>query len=123
MKSITQVLLGTAFVYLTSFVPAASAQMLEPVNINLPVSAYFGSTLLPAGRYSISQVHNTTSQPILEIESKGIHIFLNAFRMELNKDSDKTEVILQLKDGSYYASKLELAGSAEYFDLSAVEKK
>ncbi len=123
MKSITRVMMGTAFVYLTSFVPAASAQMPEAVNINLPVSAYFGSTLLPAGRYSITQVHNPTSQPILEIEAKGIHFFLNASRMESIKDSDKTEVTLQLKDGFYYASKLELAGSAEYFELSAVEKK
>ena len=31
MKSITQVLMGTAFVYLTSFVPAATAQMPEAV--------------------------------------------------------------------------------------------
>ena len=124
MKSITHVLLGTAFVYLTSFVPAASAQMPEAVTINLPVSAYFGSMLLPAGHYSISQVHYSNSQPILEIEShKGVHFFLNANRMESNKEADKTEVTLHQKGGSYYASKLELAGSNDYFELPAVEKK
>lgn len=124
MKSITQVLLGTAFVYLTSFVPAASAQMQEPVTINLPFSAYFGSTLIPAGHYFIAQVHNSSSQPILEIESnKGVHFFLNVNRMESNREADKTEVTLSQRSGSYYASKLELAGSAEYFELAPVEKK
>lgn len=74
-----------------------------------PVSAYFGSMLLPAGHYSISQIHYSNSQPILENESiKGVHFFLNANRMESNKESDKTEVTLHQKDGSYYASKLEL---------------
>ena len=124
MKSITHVLLGTAFVYLTSFVPAASAQMQEPVTINLPFSAYFGSTLLPAGHYFIAQVHNSSSQPILEIESnRGVHFFLNANRLESNKEADKTEVTLQQRGGNYYASKLELAGSNGYFELPTVEKK
>ena len=123
MKSITQIFMGTAFVYLTSFVPAVSAQMPEAIKINLPVSAYFGSTLLPAGHYFITMVHNQT-QPILEVESdKGLHFFLNTTRMESRSDADKTEVTLERRGGTYYASKLELAGRAEYFELAAVEKK
>ena len=124
MKSITQIFMGTAFVYLTSFVPAASAQMPEALKINLPVSAYFGSTLLPAGHYSITMVHHLSAQPILEVESnKGVHFFLNANRMEAYTEADKTEVTLEQRGGTYYASKLGLAGSAEYFELAAVEKK
>ena len=123
MKSITRIFMGTAFVYLTSFVPAASAQMPEAVKINLPVSAYFGTTLLPAGHYSITMVHNKT-QPILEVKSdKGLHFFLNTTRMESNVDAEKTEVTIEQRGGNYYASKLEFAGIAEYFELAAVEKK
>ena len=119
MKSITRVLLGTALVYLSSFVPTVSAQMPESINLNLPVAAYFGTTLVPAGHYSISQVHNNTANPTLEIESdKGVHFFLNVTRMESNNDATKTNLTLAQKNGAYRASKLEVAGSSEYFDLN-----
>ena len=123
MKSNTRILFGTAIVYLTA-VLTASAQMPEMINVHLPVAAYFGATLVPAGDYSISQVHTQSAQPILEIESGGdIHFFINVNRLESHKDAAKTDLVLTQRGGVFHASKLELGGSAEYFELPSVEKK
>ena len=125
MKSITRILLGTAVVYLTTFVPAASAQMKGFVKVHLPVAAHFGTTEVPMGDYTIEQVRNSNGSPTLEIISKNgdFHFFAQAMRIDTMNRAETTSLTLTEQDGGYYVSKLAIAGSAEYFELSAVENK
>ena len=125
MKSITRILLGTAVVYLTTFVPAASAQMTGLVKVHLPVAAHFGTTEVPVGDYTIQQVKNSNGSPTLEITSQtgDFHFFARAMRLSGMDRAETTNLTLTEQDGGYYVSKLAIAGSAEYYELSAVENK
>ena len=125
MKSITRILLGTAVVYLTTFVPAASAEMNGFVKVHLPVTAHFGTTEVPVGDYTIQQVKNSNGSPTLEITSQtgDFHFFAQAMRFNSMDRAEKTNLTLTEQDGGYYVSKLAIAGSVEYYELSAVENK
>lgn len=125
MNSITRTLLGTAVLYLTSFVPTASAQMSESLKFHLPVAAHFGSTEVPSGDYTIYQVKNTNGQPTLEVSSpKGeVHFFVQATRMEGAAPSTGTNVILTEQAGVYRVTKVEVAGSPQFYEIMSVENK
>ena len=125
MTSITRILLGTAVVYLTTFVPAASAQMEGSIKVHLPVSAHFGATEVPMGDYTIQQVKNSNGSPTLEVTSQhgGLHFFARAMRFDGMDRAETTTLTLTEQDGGYYVSKLAIAGSAQYYELFAVENK
>ena len=125
MTSITRILLGTAVVYLTTFVPAASAQMSGLVKVHIPVVAHFGAVEVPMGDYTIQQVKNSNGSPTLEVTSQtgNLHFFARATRCDAMERSETTNLTLTEQDGGYYVSKLAVAGSTQYYELYAVENK
>ena len=125
MTSITRILLGTAVVYLTTFVPAASAQMSGLVRVHIPVAAHFGTVEVPKGDYTIQQVKNSNGNPTLEVTSQtgDFHFFAQARRCDSMERSETTNLTLTEQDGGYYVSKLAIAGIAQYYELFAVENK
>jgi hypothetical protein len=106
-------MLATA-VCLGALIGTASAQTVSAIMVTLPYAASVGGVTLPAGEYTIRDMHDNGAASTLQISGNdGKSIFVMAMEVVAPKTqqvSDTARVELKLTDAGYQIQTIWLAG-------------
>lgn len=98
----------------------AAAQMVDLITVKLPYAATVGRVTLPAGEYSIRNLNDDGSSPVIEIRSTaGPSVTATVTQVSApdRKLADRTEVILRHEGNKYQIDKIWMQGRDYGYDL------
>jgi hypothetical protein len=108
-------------VYLGGLIGAASAQTVSTTRVTLPYAASVGGVTLPAGEYTIRNLHDNGAASALQISGDdGKSIFVMAMEVVAPKTqqvSDAPRVELKLTDAGYQIQTIWLAGREVGYEI------
>ncbi|HTM49744.1 MAG TPA: hypothetical protein VL285_13710 [Bryobacteraceae bacterium] len=113
------ILLGVCAALSFSAQPAA-AQMVEIVTVKLPYTATVGNITLPAGAYTIRDLKEDGSSPVLEIRSvkpNGVSAMVVPTLAPNTRVTAQTQVVLRHEGNRYQVDKIWLQGRDYGYEL------
>ena len=97
-----------------------TAQMVDIVTVKLPYAATVGNVTLPAGEYTIRDLKEDGSAPVLEIRSvnaNGPSTMVMPSRTPNNQQAAHTQVVLRHEGKQYQIDKIFLQGRDFGYEL------
>jgi len=98
----------------------AAAQMVDIVTVRLPMAATVGKVTLPAGVYTIRDLKEDGSSPVLEIRSANgpsVCAIVTHISAPNNRLASQTTVVLRHEGNKYQVDKIWFAGRDYGYDL------
>jgi hypothetical protein len=98
----------------------AAAQMVDIITVKLPYAATVGNITLPAGEYTIRDLKEDGSSPVLEIRSvktNGVSAMVVPTRTPGASATVRTQVVLRHEGNHYQVDKIWLQGRDFGYEL------
>jgi hypothetical protein len=121
MKKSSFIALGVCLAALLGIgIRPAAAQMVDIVTVRLPYAATVGNVTLPAGVYTIRDLKENGSSPVLEIRSaSGVAVSASATQVSApnSRLAPTTSVVLRHANDKYQFDKIWIEGRDYGYDL------